>query len=122
MRRPAVWALAVIVTVVAVLSVVLLTTTSGSEPVALSRSGVTVRLDRAAIGRVDAVIEAPESTNAVSVFATMPQMGHVMPPIVATKDGPGRYRASGELFSMRGRWELSVQVDGVTVTFEVVVG
>ncbi len=119
MRRPVLWAIAVAVAIV--VAVLLFTTSPGAEPVRLSRSGVTVQFDKAGTGRVSARIEVPAQVTAVSLFATMPQMGHLTPQISATREEPGLFRATGELFSMPGRWELTVQVDGAAVTFEILV-
>ncbi|WP_433260585.1 hypothetical protein ACQPZF_24515 [Actinosynnema sp. CS-041913] len=116
MKRPVLWVIAVAVAVVAVLS---LTTSPDAEPVRLSHSGVTVQLDKAGTGSVTARVEV--SAQAVSLFATMPAMGHLTPEIIATPEEPGSFRASGELFPMTGRWELSVRADSRVVTFDITV-
>ncbi|RSM90748.1 hypothetical protein DMH04_04660 [Kibdelosporangium aridum] len=118
MKRPVVLMIAVGVVVVAVL---LLTILPRARPVRLVRSGLTVQLDKASTGTVAAQIEAPPDVTAVSLFATMPQMGHMTGEITATREGPGLFRGTGELFSMAGLWELSVRADGRVVTFEVTV-
>jgi hypothetical protein len=118
MKRPILLAITVGVVLVAVLW---LTTASGTEPVELSRSGVTVRLAEARAGTIAAQVEVPPEVAALSLFATMPQMGHVTAEITATRDKPGLFRATGELFSMAGVWELSVRADSRVVTFEITV-
>ncbi|MBB5957193.1 hypothetical protein FHS29_003786 [Saccharothrix tamanrassetensis] len=118
MKRPALWLVAVAVAV-AVVTVLLLATSPGAEPVRLDRSGVAVQLDKAGTGSVNAQVEVPAQT--VSLYATMPRMGHLTPEIAATQEKPGLFRATGELFSMAGLWELAVRADGRVVTFEITV-
>jgi choline dehydrogenase-like flavoprotein len=110
------------VAVAAAVTAFLLWTSPGAEPVRLSRSGVTVRLDGARTGTVGVQVDVPTRVTAVSVFATMPTMGHMTPEIDATQQEPGTFAATGELFSMPGVWELTVRVDGTVVTFDVIVG
>lgn len=98
-----------------------LLTPSRAEPVELSRDGVTVRLAGATTGVVAAEVEVPHEVTAVSLFATMPQMGHLTAEITAARDGPGLFRADGVLFSMPGRWELHVRADARVVTLEITV-
>nr|WP_042180463.1 hypothetical protein [Kibdelosporangium sp. MJ126-NF4]CEL14405.1 hypothetical protein [Kibdelosporangium sp. MJ126-NF4]CTQ88770.1 hypothetical protein [Kibdelosporangium sp. MJ126-NF4] len=118
MRRPILLVVAVgLVAVVALL----LTTLTGASAVDLSRSGVTVRLDKAATGTVAAQVEVPADTTAVSLFATMPQMGHMTGEIVARPEKPGLFQAEGELFTMAGPWELGVRVGSQVVTFDITV-
>lgn len=117
MKRPVL--LVVAVGVVAVVTL-LLTMLPGASSVDVSRSGVTVRIDQATTGTVVARVTAPPDVAAVSLFATMPQMGHMTGEITAVREGPGRFRAEGELFTMPGRWELTVRAGGV-VSFEITV-
>lgn len=118
MKRPVLLAVAGAAIVAAV---VLLVTSPSAEPTSFSRSGVTVRLDRASTGTVSVQVDVPTRVRAVSLFATMPRMGHMTPEIDATQEEPGLFLATGALFSMSGVWELTVRADGTTVTFEVIV-
>ncbi|MET0136598.1 MAG: FixH family protein [Kibdelosporangium sp.] len=108
----------VAVVVLAALSVTLL---PGADPLRLSRSGVTVSLDRAGTGVVAAQVEVAATVATVSLSSTMPQMGHMTSEIVANKEEPGHFRATGELFAMAGSWELTVRADRAVVTFEITV-
>ena len=92
-----------------------------AEPGSLSRSDVTVRLAEATTGTVAVEVEVPAEVAAVSLFATMPHMGHTTAEITATRVRPGLFRADGELFSMPGSWELHVRADARLVTFEITV-
>ncbi|CAM3314952.1 FixH family protein [Kibdelosporangium persicum] len=118
MKRPIVLVLALAV-VAAV--VVLVTALTGAEPVRLSREGITVQVDRPGTGTVTAQVEVPPEVKAVAMHATMPQMGHLTPEVVATREKPGVFRATGELFAMTGRWELTVRADETVVKFEITV-
>ncbi|MGH8876715.1 MAG: hypothetical protein ACRD0P_05125 [Stackebrandtia sp.] len=88
---------------------------------------VTVSLDPPATGQLDAHVnaEAPPggSVTKVSVAASMPEMGHATPELPAKAEDDGHFTVHGELFTMRGAWELSVLVDGSsgteTITLEV---
>ncbi|MCE7003775.1 FixH family protein [Kibdelosporangium philippinense] len=104
--------------VIAVMGVLLITL-PGAKPVRLVRADLTVQLDKASTGTVVAQVETPPEVAAVSMFATMPQMGHLTGEITAIREKPGLFRATGELFSMAGRWELGVRADGRVVTFEI---
>ena len=118
MKRPIVLVIALAV-VAAV--VVLLSALTGAEPVRLNRDGITVQLDRAGTGTVTAQVEVPPEVTAVAMHATMPQMGHLTPEVVAIRETPGVFRATGELFAMAGRWELTVRADDTAVAFEITV-
>ncbi|MBE1593259.1 hypothetical protein ACFPOI_21575 [Nonomuraea angiospora] len=75
-----------------------------------TRHAVTVRLEPRP-GLLEARVEIhPAAPAEVSVFAVMPHMGHTTPEIAARGDGPGRYVARGELFTMTGVWEIGVRV------------
>ncbi|ALG10880.1 hypothetical protein [Kibdelosporangium phytohabitans] len=118
MKRPILLVIAVgVVAIGALLSTML----PGASAVDVSRSGITVRLDKAVTGTVVARVQTPAQVTAVSLFATMPQMGHLTGEITAVKEKPGLFRAEGELFSMSGPWELGVRADGQVVTFEITV-
>jgi hypothetical protein len=116
MKRPIIAIVAVVVVVIGALVF-----TSGADPLRLSRSGVTVSLDKANTGTIAAEVEVPDGVAAVSLSATMPQMGHMTPEIVAKQEQPGRFRVTGELFPMAGMWELTVRADREVVTFELTV-
>jgi hypothetical protein len=118
MKRPII---AVVAVAVVAAAAVLFTLLPGADPLRLSRSGVTVSLDRASTGAVAAEVEVPADVAAVSLSATMPQMGHMTPETVAEQQQPGRFRATGELFPMAGLWELTVRADREVVTFEITV-
>lgn len=120
MRRPLLVALAAAVVAAALLLV--FTLSPDAEPVRLSRSEVTVRLDEARTGSISVLVEVPARVRAVSLFTTMPQMGHVTPQITARQEKPGLFRTTGELFPMAGPWELTVRADDAVVTFTITVG
>ncbi|TMR17485.1 hypothetical protein ETD86_23435 [Nonomuraea turkmeniaca] len=92
---------------------------TGTGPVELSARGahyaVTVALEPST-GPVEARVEVDPAPAEVSLFAVMPHMGHTTPEIVAAPDGPGRYVARGELFTMTGAWEIAVRVRGPSGT------
>jgi hypothetical protein len=113
--------LIIAIAAVVVVAIGALVFTSGSDPVRLSRSGVTVVLDKANTGTVAAEVQVPDGVAAVSLSATMPEMGHMTPEIIAKQEQPGRFRATGELFPMAGVWELTVRADREAVTFELTV-
>jgi hypothetical protein len=46
----------------------------------------------------------------VTAGAAMARMGHSGQVATSRSTGPGRYRLSGNLFPMAGRWDLQVQV------------
>ncbi|MFC0104786.1 FixH family protein [Kibdelosporangium aridum] len=117
MKRPLVLAAAGVVAI----ALLLLTVLPSAEPVRLTSSDVTVQLDKATTGTVVAQVETPPGVAAVSVFATMPRMGHLTGEITAVREKPGLFKATGELFSMPGLWELSVRADVRVVTFEITV-
>lgn len=96
---------------------------AGPEPEQFAAAGVkyavTVRFDRLGTGVVGADVvvrglpqdKAPAG-DTVSLFAVMPSMGHVMPEVPARREGPNRFAARGELFTMPGIWRLTVRVRG----------
>ena len=118
MKRPII---AVVAAVVVALGALLFTLVPSADPLRLSRSGVTVVLDKASTGAVAAEVEVPADVDAVSLSATMPQMGHMTSETVAQQEQPGRFRATGELFPMAGLWELTVRAGHEVVTFEITV-
>jgi len=90
---------------------------------------VQLDLDAASLGRRTATIEItdtrgdPVDADQVVVTPVMAEMGMTRPELVADEIGPGRYRATGELFSMLGEWRLTVRVEkagaGDEATFTV---
>ncbi|MEV0827236.1 hypothetical protein [Nonomuraea rubra] len=81
-----------------------------------SHHTVVVRLEPRP-GPLEARVELhPASPAEVSIFAVMPHMGHTTPELPAGPDGPGRYVARGELFTMTGAWEIGVRVRGTSGT------
>lgn len=119
MKRPIIAVVAVAVVAVGALLFTLLPGTE--DPLRLSRSRVTVLLDKASTGTIAVEVEVPAHVTAVSLSATMPQMGHMTPETVAKQEQPGRFGATGELFPMAGLWELTVRADREVVTFEITV-
>ncbi|GAA3845236.1 hypothetical protein GCM10022243_09450 [Saccharothrix violaceirubra] len=87
----------------------------------LTSGEVTVRLTDTRTGGIDVSVRVPARTSEVTLFATMPGMGHMTPAIIAERKTPGVFRATGELFSMTGEWVLTVEVDGEPVTFDITV-
>ncbi|MEO3888571.1 hypothetical protein [Nonomuraea sp. B5E05] len=81
-----------------------------------SHHAVVVRLEPRP-GPLDVRVELhPASPAEVSIFAVMPHMGHTTPELQARSDGPGRYVARGELFTMTGPWEIGIRVHGASGT------
>ena len=90
---------------------------------------VRLDLDAASLGRRTATIEITDSrgdpvdASQVVVTPVMARMGMTRPALVADELEPGRYRATGELFSMLGEWTLSVRVESAgahdVATFKV---
>jgi len=78
---------------------------------------VQLDLDAASLGRRTATIEItdargdPVDADQVVVTPVMPEMAMTRPELVADEIEPGRYRATGELFSMLGEWTLTVRVE-----------
>ncbi len=78
---------------------------------------VRLDLDAASLGRRTATIEItdaggdPVDADQVVVTPVMAEMGMTRPALVADEIEPGRYRATGELFSMLGEWTLTVRVE-----------
>ncbi|MEU4762449.1 FixH family protein [Actinosynnema sp. NPDC023794] len=121
MRRSVLLALAVVMAVVAVAALAF-TSSPDAAPVRLGQDGVTVLLDQVGTGTVAAQVEVAVDVAAVSLYATMPRMGHMTPEVVAERERPGRFRATGEFFSMTGPWVLTVRADDEIVTFDITVG
>ncbi|MGS2648634.1 hypothetical protein [Streptosporangium sp. LJ11] len=48
----------------------------------------------------------------VTPAATMPGMGHALPPVGTLQAGQGRFVATENLFAMDGVWELSIILSG----------
>ncbi|HEU0041754.1 MAG TPA: FixH family protein [Jiangellaceae bacterium] len=78
---------------------------------------VQLDLDAASLGRRTATIEVtdargdPVDADQVVVTPVMAEMGMTRPALVADEVEPGRYRATGELFSMLGEWTLTVRIE-----------
>lgn len=88
-----------------------------AEPIDLTTTGtryaVTVLIPDPTPGQVAVEIKVSEGdADTVTLSAVMAQMGHSTPEIPATRRGPGRFVAVGELFPMGGVWELSIRLDG----------
>lgn len=59
--------------------------------------------------------------SSVSVLLWMPGMGHGSSPVTVEHLGVGTYRASKVFFSMRGDWDIRIQLkDGATVLDEAI--
>jgi hypothetical protein len=94
---------------------------SQSQPQSLQADAgsyhVQLDLDAASLGRRTATIEVtdaqgdPVDADEVVVTPVMTEMGMTRPALVADELEPGRYRATGELFSMLGEWTLTVRVE-----------
>jgi hypothetical protein len=54
----------------------------------------------------------PATVDTIGVEFVMPQMGHALPPVSATRTEPGRYRASNIDIPMSGAWEVTVSLPG----------
>ncbi|MFO7169854.1 MAG: FixH family protein [Chloroflexota bacterium] len=90
---------------------------------------VTLRLEGESIQERTATIEVfdragqPVTAERVVIAPVMRDMGMASPEVLAQPDGPGRYVARGEFFSMLGIWELDVRVTAggfqETATFRV---
>jgi nitrogen fixation protein FixH len=105
----------------------------GSSPISQQALGeqyqVRLTLDAATRGNRNIQIELrdqagqPVSADSVIIAPSMVGMSHAQSELVATLAAPGLYRASGELFSMTGTWELAVAVRqgpiNETVTFTI---
>jgi hypothetical protein len=78
---------------------------------------VQLDLDAASLGQRTATIEItdtrgdPVDAEQVVVTPTMAEMGMTRPTLVADEIEPGRYQATGELFTMLGEWTLTVRVE-----------
>ncbi|MGP4095353.1 hypothetical protein [Nonomuraea sp. KM90] len=88
-----------------------------AEPLSLSTTGsryaATVLIEDPAPGpgTVEVVVNAGDA-DTVTLSAVMADMGHSTPELAAAEREPGRFVATGELFSMSGVWELSIRLDG----------
>ncbi|GAA4439812.1 hypothetical protein ACFQV2_16885 [Actinokineospora soli] len=115
-------ALAVVAALFAVAVVGWLVWPTDSAPTVLHASTGThaVRLELAepktGVAGVRLEVTGPEP-DAVTVEPVMPQMGHVIPPVPATRDGAG-YRADVPL-TMGGQWVITVTLHGPTGTEDV---
>ena len=77
---------------------------------------VQLSLDSVGFGQREATIDLhdasgnPVAADKVVLTSVMHQMGMAAPETDAQSIAPGRYRATGEFFSMIGEWELDVRV------------
>jgi hypothetical protein len=77
---------------------------------------VQMSLDGVGFGAHEMTIELrdgannPATVDQVVIAPIMPQMGMADPEMIAQSIGPGRYRASGDFFSMIGEWEINVRI------------
>ena len=76
------------------------------------------RLRRTATIEVTDAQGDPVDADEVVVTPVMTEMGMTRPALVADELEPGRYRATGELFSMLGEWNLTVRVERAGVDDE----
>jgi YtkA-like len=78
---------------------------------------VQLNLDGVGFGQREATIDLhdasgnPVAADHVVLTSVMHQMGMAAPETAAQSIAPGRYRATGEFFSMIGEWELDVRVN-----------
>jgi YtkA-like len=78
---------------------------------------VQLSLDGAGFGQREATVDVhdaagkPVAADQVVLASVMRQMGMAAPEAVAQPVASGRYRATGEFFSMIGEWEVDVRVD-----------
>ncbi|MEU3302027.1 MULTISPECIES: FixH family protein [unclassified Streptomyces] len=54
----------------------------------------------------------PLPAHTLTAELAMPQMGHALPPVIAERTGPGRYRAPGTDIPMPGQWEVTLSLPG----------
>jgi hypothetical protein len=89
------------------------------KPITLSAQtaayDIRLGLDGATLGRRVVTVEVGDSAAQpvaaqVELHASMPEMGMVGPAVLAEQIAPGRYEASGELFTMLGDWTITVRV------------
>lgn len=90
----------------------------GAEAATLTAytAGYAVRLtvEPTVIGRQEILVEIrdgdgrPAAAEEVMLVPVMAEMGHSLPALRGEAEAPGRWRASGELFSMAGEWEVDV--------------
>lgn len=79
---------------------------------------VQLDLDAASLGQRTATIEITDSrgdpidAEEVVVTPAMASMGMTGPTLAADEIEPGRYQATGALFTMLGEWTLTVRVEG----------
>ncbi|MGI5491463.1 hypothetical protein [Microtetraspora malaysiensis] len=103
--------------VTAALALFVVNRSTAAEPVNLTTTGAryaaTILIADPAPGQVTVEIKVNKGdADTVALSAVMAEMGHSTPEISATKRGPGRFVAVGELFPMSGVWELSIRLDG----------
>ncbi|MGI5145739.1 FixH family protein [Plantactinospora sp. CA-294935] len=56
--------------------------------------------------------DRPVTVDEVGVELAMPQMGHALPPVAATRTRQGRYRAPNVDIPMSGQWDVTVILPG----------
>jgi hypothetical protein len=77
---------------------------------------VQLSLDGVGFGPREALVEVrdaagnPVAADEVVLAPVMRQMGMASPEAAAQALAPGRYRATGDFFSMIGEWEIDVRV------------
>jgi hypothetical protein len=76
---------------------------------------VRLDLDGATLGRRAVTVEVADAADRpvaaqVELRTSMPGMGMVGPSVLVERTGPGRYEASGDLFTMLGDWTITVRV------------
>jgi hypothetical protein len=84
-------------------------TRAGQVNVTLVVNEPTAGVQEAEVILTDAAGSAVQDA-AVTASGTMAQMGHAGQVTTGQPIGPGRYRLSGDLFPMSGRWSLRVRV------------
>ncbi|TWF79618.1 hypothetical protein FHX44_115552 [Pseudonocardia hierapolitana] len=81
---------------------------------------VRLLIETPAVGLQDLTVDVPGDVERLVVAPTMVEMGHASPPVTATPEAAGRFRAPGVEFFMPGRWDVTVTVHGSGGTDEVV--
>jgi len=76
---------------------------------------VRLDLDAATLGRRVVTVEVADAADQavaaqVDLHTSMPEMRMVGPAVRMEQTGPGRYEASGDLFTMLGDWTVTVRV------------
>ena len=71
---------------------------------------VSLRFDQLGTGpdTVDVTVAPAADVDGLTLEAVMPNMGHGLSPLTATRISAGQFRAHGQLFVMGGGWEVWV--------------